>query len=57
MPHLEDIKNRIANIDHIEGVIVAMRAMAAAHAQEARKHLQAIREHEKTVARSLAEAI
>ena len=57
MPHLEDIKNRIANIDQIEGVIVAMRAMAAAHAQEARKHLQAIREHEETVARSMAEAM
>ena len=57
MPHLEDIKDRIGNIGQIEGVIVAMRAMAAAHAQEARRHLQAIREHEETVARSMAEAL
>lgn len=57
MPHIEDIKDRIGNIGQIEGVIVAMRAMAAAHAQEARRHLQAIREHEETVARSMAEAL
>ncbi|MFZ2099606.1 MAG: FoF1 ATP synthase subunit gamma [Oricola sp.] len=57
MPHLDEIKDRIANIGQIEGVIVAMRAMAAAHAQEARKHLRAIREHEATVARSMAEAL
>lgn len=57
MPHLEDIKNRIYNIEQIEGVIVAMRAMAAAHAREARRHLKAIRAHEETVARSMAEAL
>jgi len=57
MPHIEDIKDRIGNIGQIEGVVVAMRAMAAAHAQEARRHLQAIREHEETVARSMAEAL
>lgn len=57
MPHLDEIKDRIANIGQIEGVIVAMRAMAAAHATEARKHLSAIREHEATVARSMAEAM
>ncbi len=57
MPHLDEIKDRIANVGQIEGVIVAMRAMAAAHAQDARKHLRAIREHEATVARSMAEAL
>ncbi|WP_193178018.1 F0F1 ATP synthase subunit gamma [Oricola nitratireducens] len=57
MPHLDEIRDRIANVGQIEGVIVAMRAMAAAHAQEARKHLRAIREHEATVARSMAEAL
>lgn len=57
MPHLESIKDRIANIGQIEGVIVAMRAMAAAHAQEARRHLRAIRAHEATVARAMAAAM
>jgi F-type H+-transporting ATPase subunit gamma len=57
MPRLEEIKDRIGNIEQIEGVVVAMRAMAAAHAQDARKHLQAIREHENTVARAMAEAL
>jgi len=57
MAHLEEIKERIGNIGQIEGVIVAMRAMAAAHAQEARRHLRAIRQHEDTVARAMAEAI
>lgn len=57
MPQLESLKDRIANIGQIDGVVVAMRAMAAAHAQEARRHLRAIREHEETVARSMAEAM
>ncbi len=57
MPHLEDIRNRIENIGQIEGVVVAMRAMAAAHPQEARKHLAAIRRHEETVAVAMAEAL
>lgn len=57
MAHLDEIKQRIGNIGQIEGVIVAMRAMAAGHAQEARKHLRAIREHEETVARAMAEAM
>ena len=53
----EDIKARIGNIEQIEGVVVAMRAMAAAHAQEARKHLTAIREQERTVARAMIDAL
>lgn len=57
MPRLEDIRNRIENIDQIEGVVVAMRAMAAAHAQDARLHLAAIRQHEDTVAGAMADAI
>lgn len=57
MAHLEAIKERIGNIEQIEGVIVAMRAMAAAHAQEARRHLRAIRQHEETVARAVADAM
>jgi len=57
MAHLEEIKQRIGNIDQIESVIVAMRAMAAAHAQEARRHLRAIRQHEDTVARAMADAM
>ena len=57
MAHLEAIKERIGNIEQIEGVIVAMRAMAAAHAQEARRHLRAIRQHEETVARAMADAM
>lgn len=57
MPQLGEIKDRIANIGQIEGVIVAMRAMAAAHARDARNHLRAIREHENTVARAMARVI
>ena len=57
MAHLDEIKERIGNIGQIEGVIVAMRAMAAAHAQEARRHLRAIRQHEDTVARAMADAM
>ena len=53
----EDISARIGNIEQIEGVVVAMRALAAAHAQEARKHLTAIREQEATVARAMADAL
>jgi F-type H+-transporting ATPase subunit gamma len=53
----EDIKARMGNIEQIEGVVVAMRAMAAAHAQEARRHLTAIREQESTVARAMADAL
>lgn len=57
MGHLGEIKQRIGNIGQIEGVIIAMRAMAAAHAQDARRHLAAIRQHEETVARAMAEAM
>lgn len=57
MPHLEEVQNRIDNIEQIEGVVVAMRAMAAAHAQDARRHLAAIRQHEDTVAGAMADAI
>ncbi|GAB4363772.1 MAG: F0F1 ATP synthase subunit gamma [Oricola sp.] len=57
MAQLERISERIGNVRQIESVIVAMRAMAAAHAQEARRHLRAIRQHEETVARALAEAM
>lgn len=57
MAHLDQIKQRIGNINQIEGVIVAMRAMAAAHAQEARRHLRAIRQHEDTVAHAMADAM
>jgi F-type H+-transporting ATPase subunit gamma len=53
----EDIKARIGNIEQVEGVVVAMRALAAAHAQEARKHLRAIREQEATVARAMVDAL
>jgi len=53
----EDIADRIENIQQIEGVVVAMRGLATAHAQEARNHLTAIREQEATVARAMANAL
>ena len=53
----EDIKARMANIEQVEGVVVAMRALAAGHAQEARRHLTAIREQEATVARAMVDAL
>ncbi len=53
----EDIKARMGNIEQVEGVVVAMRALAAAHAQEAKKHLTAIREQEATVARAMVDAL
>ncbi|WP_347311808.1 F0F1 ATP synthase subunit gamma [Defluviimonas sp. SAOS-178_SWC] len=53
----EDIKARMGNIEQVEGVVVAMRALAAAHAQEAKKHLVAIREQEATVARAMVDAL
>ena len=53
----EDIKARVGNIEQVEGVVVAMHALAAAHAQEARKHLGAIREQEATVARAMGDAL
>lgn len=53
----EDIKARMGNIEQVEGVVVAMRALAAAHAQDAKKHLTAIREQEATVARAMVDAL
>tara|TARA_R110002074_G_scaffold124886_2_gene261559 strand:+ start:5742 stop:6587 length:846 start_codon:yes stop_codon:yes gene_type:complete len=53
----ENIKSQIDNIGKIEGVVVAMRALAAAHTQEARRHLDAIREHQAAVAQAMAHAI
>ena len=53
----EDIEARIGNVAQVESVIVAMRALAAAHAQEAARHLHAIREQEATVAHAMADAL
>ena len=52
-----DVAGQIENVEQIEGVVVAMRALAAAHAQEARRHLTAIREQEATVAHAMANAL
>ncbi|WP_112322276.1 F0F1 ATP synthase subunit gamma [Oceanibium sediminis] len=51
------IKERIGHVEQISGVVVAMRAIAAAHVQEARRHLDAIRAQEQTVARAMADAL
>lgn len=53
----EEIKARLGNIEQVEGVVVAMRALAAGHAQEAKRHLSAIREQEATVARAMVDAL
>ena len=53
----EDIKARIGNIDQIEAVVGAMRALAAAHEHEATRHLEAIREQAATVADAMARAL
>lgn len=53
----EDIKARMGNIEQVEAVVVAMRALAAAHTQEAKRHLTAIREQEATVARAMIDAL
>lgn len=53
----EDIKARIGNIDQIEAVVGAMRALAAAHEHEATRHLDAIREQAATVADAMARAL
>lgn len=57
MRRAEDISGRIENVRQIESVVVAMRALAAAHAQEARRHLTAIRQQEETVANAMADAL
>ena len=53
----EDIKARIDNIRQIEGIVGALRAIATAHQQEARRHLDTVRAHEATVAGALARAL
>lgn len=53
----EDIKARLDNISQIEGIVGALRAIASAHQQEARHHLDAVRAHEATVAGALARAL
>ncbi len=53
----EEIKDQLGNIEQIETVVVAMRALAAAHSSEARRHLTAIREYEATVAGALGAAL
>jgi F-type H+-transporting ATPase subunit gamma len=53
----EEIKARLDNISQIEGIIGALRAIAAGHQQEARRHLDAVRAHEATVAGALARAL
>ncbi len=53
----EDIEARLDNIRQIEGIVGALRAIAAAHQHEARRHLEAVRAHEATVAAALARAL
>ena len=53
----EDIGERLENVRQIEDVVVALRAMAAAHARDARNHIAAIRQHAATVQRAMASAI
>lgn len=53
----EDIKARLEKIHQIESVVGALRAIAAAHQQEARRHLDPVRRHEATVARALARGL
>lgn len=57
MRRSDDIKNQLGNIEQIESVVVAMRALAVAHASEARKHMPAIREHRACVMQAMAEAL
>ncbi len=57
MKRAEDIEARLDNIRQIEGIVGALRAIAAAHQQEARRHLEAVRAHEATVAGALARAL
>ncbi len=54
---LAAIRQRIGNTREIENVIVAMRAIAAAHLREARKHVSAIRGHEESVSKAMSQAL
>jgi F-type H+-transporting ATPase subunit gamma len=57
MKRTEDIEARLDNIRQVEGIVGALRAIAAAHQQEARRHLDAVRNYEATVAAALARAL
>jgi F-type H+-transporting ATPase subunit gamma len=57
MRRSEDIRNQLGNIEQIESVVVAMRAMAVAHASEARKHITAIREQRANVMLAMEAAL
>lgn len=51
------ISQRINNTRQIESIIVAMRALAAAHLREARRHIEAIRHHEAAVSSALSKVL
>lgn len=53
----EDIRDRLANVHQIGGIISALRAIAASRQAEARAHVQAIRAQEATVAEALRMAL
>ncbi|MBI1418210.1 MAG: F0F1 ATP synthase subunit gamma [Limimaricola sp.] len=53
----EDITTRMGNIAQIETVVLALRGLATAQAQEARRHLAAAEAHAATVTRAMAQAL
>jgi len=57
MNRAEEVQNRIANIQQIKGVVIAMRGLAAAHVRDANRHLEAIRAYEATIGEAIAEAL
>ena len=54
---LASIRQRIGNTEQIESIIVAMRAIAATHLQDARRHVEAIRRHRASVTEAMGEAL
>jgi len=57
MNRLRDVATRIENIHQIDQVVIAMRGLSAAHARDARNHLDAIRAYETTIGNAISDAL
>ncbi|MGE4071997.1 MAG: F0F1 ATP synthase subunit gamma [Lysobacterales bacterium] len=57
MNKTRQIHDRLSNVREIETIVSTLRALAVAHQQEARTHLEAIRAHETSVAAALSTAL
>ena len=57
MTRPEDIRDRMTNVRQIGSIISTLRAIAAAHQNEAKGHLAAIRAQEEAVAEALGAAL